>query len=73
MEETFRVLKEPPCISNVFASSPLFHLYDPVVSGSNPSLAKLSLRVRRAVSSLHFQALGPGGVVTSRGRTWIHL
>ena len=42
---------------------------DPMVSGSNPPLAKLSPRVRRVTSSLYFQAYESRGVVTSRGRT----
>ena len=42
---------------------------DPMVSGSNPSSAKLSLSVRRAASSLLFKAYESQDVVTSRGRT----
>ena len=46
---------------------------DPMINGSNPSSAKLSLRVRRVVSSLYFQAYESQGVVTSRGRTCMEL
>ena len=41
---------------------------DPMVSGSNPPSAKLSLRVRRVIRRINKR-----GVVTSRQRTWTLL
>ena len=43
---------------------------DPMVSGSNPASAKLSLGVRRVTSSMKFQAYESRGGVTSKGRSW---
>ena len=45
----------------------------PIVSGSSPISAKLSLRVRRVATSLLFQASESRGVITSRERTWTLL
>ena len=46
---------------------------DSMLSGSSPISAKLSLRVRRAASSLKMQTWKSRGVVTSRGKTWTML
>ena len=46
---------------------------DPMVSGSSPTSAKLSLRVRRVASLCNSKAYESRGVVTSRGRTWTLL
>ena len=40
-----------------------------MVTGSNPTSTKVSLRVERVASTLSFQRSQAEGVVTSRGRT----
>ena len=46
---------------------------DPMISGSNPPSARLSLRVGRFAMSLGFKAYESRGWVASRGRTWTLL